>query len=53
MLRPLTAVMTSPARSAARDAGESGVTDAELLAHCRQEGGHVRGCWALDVALGK
>ncbi len=32
---------------------ESGVTDAELLAHLRRDGGHVRGCWALDVALGK
>jgi hypothetical protein len=32
---------------------EAGVTDAELLAHCRREGGHVRGCWALDVVLGK
>ena len=32
---------------------ESGVTDAELLAHCRQPGGHVRGCWAVDVVLGR
>ena len=32
---------------------EAGVTDAELLAHCRRDGGHVRGCWALDVVLGK
>jgi hypothetical protein len=32
---------------------EAGVTDAEMLAHCRREGGHVRGCWALDVVLGK
>jgi hypothetical protein len=32
---------------------ESGATDSELLAHCRQPGGHVRGCWALDVALGR
>jgi hypothetical protein len=32
---------------------EAGVTDAEMLAHCRRDGGHVRGCWALDVVLGK
>ena len=32
---------------------EAGFTDPELLAHCRQPAGHVRGCWALDVALGK
>jgi hypothetical protein len=32
---------------------EAGCTDAELLAHCRQEGGHIRGCWAVDSLLGK
>jgi len=32
---------------------ESGITDAALLTHCRQETRHVRGCWALDVALGR
>ncbi|MFO0849676.1 MAG: hypothetical protein U0871_14155 [Gemmataceae bacterium] len=32
---------------------EGGVTDAELLAHCRRPGGHVRGCWAVDVVLGR
>lgn len=31
---------------------DSGVTDAELLAHCRRPGGHRRGCWAVDVVLG-
>jgi hypothetical protein len=31
---------------------ESGCTDAALLGHCRQPGGHVRGCWALDLLLG-
>lgn len=30
---------------------ESGITDAALLAHCRNETRHVRGCWALNVAL--
>jgi hypothetical protein len=32
---------------------DAGVTDPELLAHCRAGSGHVRGCWALDVVLGK
>jgi hypothetical protein len=32
---------------------DSGVTDAELLAHCRRLGGHLRGCWAVDVVLGR
>ncbi len=32
---------------------ESGFTDAALLDHCRNESRHVRGCWALDVALGR
>lgn len=32
---------------------ESGCTDTELLAHMREPGHHVRGCWALDLVLGK
>jgi hypothetical protein len=32
---------------------EAGCTDADLLAHCRQCGGHVRGCWAVDLLLAK
>jgi hypothetical protein len=28
-------------------------TDRELLAHCRQRRSHARGCWALDVLLGR
>jgi hypothetical protein len=40
--------------SALADALESaGCADAELLGHLRSEGPHVRGCWALDVVLGK
>ncbi|HEY7154676.1 MAG TPA: hypothetical protein VH575_12010 [Gemmataceae bacterium] len=31
----------------------SGCTDAELLAHLRSPGPHVRGCFALDAVLGK
>ncbi|HYT90402.1 MAG TPA: hypothetical protein VEL76_16980 [Gemmataceae bacterium] len=32
---------------------EAGCTDAALLAHCRSAAPHVRGCWALDILLGK
>jgi hypothetical protein len=32
---------------------EAGCTDAELLKHCREPGPHVRGCWVLDLLLGK
>jgi hypothetical protein len=32
---------------------QAGCTDADILAHCRGEGPHVRGCWALDLILGK
>jgi hypothetical protein len=32
---------------------EAGCTEAEVLAHLRQPGLHVRGCWALDLVLGK
>jgi hypothetical protein len=31
---------------------EAGVTDAEVLGHCRQQGAvHVRGCWLIDCLL--
>ena len=32
---------------------EAGCTDADLLAHCRSGGGHLRGCWAVDLLLGQ
>jgi hypothetical protein len=32
---------------------EAGCTDADLLSHLRSPGPHVRGCWALDLMLGK
>jgi hypothetical protein len=32
---------------------EAGCTDADILAHCRSEGPHVRGCWVVDLLLGK
>ena len=32
---------------------DAGCDNAELLAHLRGKGPHARGCWALDVILGK
>ena len=33
---------------------EAGVTDPDILGHLRQQGAvHVRGCWCLDLLLGK
>jgi hypothetical protein len=32
---------------------EAGCTDADILAHCRGPGPHVRGCWVVDLVLGK
>jgi hypothetical protein len=32
---------------------DAGCEDEALLAHCRSEGPHVRGCWAVDLMLGK
>jgi hypothetical protein len=32
---------------------DAGCDNAELLSHCRGSGPHVRGCWALDLLLGK
>lgn len=32
---------------------ESGCTDTDVLNHCRQTGEHVRGCWVVDLILGK
>ena len=32
---------------------DAGCTDTRLLAHCRSGGQHVRGCWAVDLLLGK
>jgi hypothetical protein len=31
---------------------EAGCDSAELLAHCRNSGPHVRGCWAVDAVRG-
>jgi hypothetical protein len=32
---------------------DAGCTSEGLLAHCRAGGEHVRGCWAVDLLLGK
>jgi hypothetical protein len=32
---------------------EAGCNDAAVLAHCRGGGQHVRGCWVIDLLLGK
>jgi hypothetical protein len=32
---------------------DAGCTDAAILEHCRGPGPHVRGCWAVDLLLGK
>lgn len=31
----------------------AGCHDADILGHCRQPGEHVRGCWVVDMILGK
>jgi hypothetical protein len=32
---------------------EAGCTNTYILDHCRQPGPHVRGCWVVDLILGK
>jgi hypothetical protein len=32
---------------------EAGCMDADILGHLRGPGPHVRGCWAVDLCLGK
>jgi hypothetical protein len=32
---------------------EAGCDNPDILAHCRSEGPHVRGCWVVDMILGK
>jgi len=32
---------------------DAGCTNADILNHCRQPGEHVRGCWVVDLVLGR
>lgn len=32
---------------------DAGCTDGDILEHCRDPGPHVRGCWVVDLLLGK
>jgi hypothetical protein len=32
---------------------DAGCDDEQVLAHCRSAGPHVRGCWVVDLVLGK
>jgi hypothetical protein len=32
---------------------ETGCADTDILDHCRKPGTHVRGCWVVDLLLGK
>ena len=32
---------------------DAGCADADVLGHCRRPDGHVRGCWAIDLLLGR
>jgi hypothetical protein len=32
---------------------DAGCTNTDVLSHCRQPGQHVRGCWVVDLLLGK
>jgi hypothetical protein len=32
---------------------EAGYRDPTILGHCRGSGPHVRGCWVVDLILGK
>jgi hypothetical protein len=32
---------------------DAGCDNGEVLGHCRSEGPHVRGCWVVDLILGK
>lgn len=32
---------------------DAGCDDADILNHCRGDGPHVRGCWVVDLVLGK
>jgi hypothetical protein len=61
--RTSTTVALAESMYAARDFGnmpiladaleEAGCDNADILTHCRGDGPHVRGCWVVDLVLGK
>ena len=53
--RVLPAGTLEPARLAvlADALADAGCTDGDLLTHLRGPGPHVRGCWVVDLLLGK
>ena len=32
---------------------DAGCDNEDILSHCRGDGPHVRGCWVIDLLLGK
>jgi hypothetical protein len=32
---------------------DAGCDSDEIITHCRGDGPHVRGCWVVDLLLGK
>jgi hypothetical protein len=32
---------------------DAGCDNADILRHCREPGEHMRGCWVVDLLLGK
>ncbi|MBL8799438.1 MAG: hypothetical protein JNM56_36490 [Planctomycetia bacterium] len=32
---------------------DAGCDNGDILSHCREPGAHARGCWPLDLILGK
>ena len=32
---------------------DAGCGSADVLNHCREPGAHVRGCWVVDLVMGK
>jgi hypothetical protein len=32
---------------------DAGCENTDILSHCRGDGPHVRGCWVVDLVLGK